>query len=106
MNVKPEILSLFKTSQAVSLIKGKSHFLARQPMKTGDKVKIEEYEEEKINYEKKVMKLEQEIDRLQSKWQDLIDINEEDSINAEKLDKLYQLGLIDEHGDPIDSDMK
>ena len=106
MNVKPEFLTLFKTSQVISLFKGKSHFLARQPKKTNDKIKIEEYEEEKLSYDKKVLKLEQEIDRLHGKCQDLIDINEADSINAEKLDKLYQLGLIDENGNPIDNDMK
>ena len=106
VNVKPEFLTLFKTSQAISLFKGKSHFLARQPKKTNDKIKIEEYEEEKLSYDKKVLKLEQEIDRLHGKCQDLIDINEADSINAEKLDKLYQLGLIDENGNPIDNDMK
>ena len=55
---------------------------------------------------KRIMRLEQEIDRLQSKCKDLIDINEEDSMNTEKLDKLYQFNLIDEHNSPIDNDMK
>ena len=58
VNVKPEFLSLFETSQAVSLTKGKSNYLARQPMKASDKVKIKKFEVENINYEKKVMRLE------------------------------------------------
>ena len=106
VNVRPEFLSLFKNSQSVSLSKGKSHFLARLPRKTNDQLRIDEYEEEKIYFEKKVARLEQEIDRLNDKCQDLIDINEADSVNAEKLDKLYQLGMIDENGNPVDNDMK
>ena len=49
IRVKPEFLDIFKSSQSVSTIKGKSHFLTRNPKITKDKISISILNEEKRN---------------------------------------------------------
>ena len=105
VNVKQEFLNLFQNSQAVSLSKGKSHFLARLSKKSKNQSKLDEYEEEKRINDDKIIRLEKEIDRLKDKCQALIEADKNNDINAEKLDKLYQFGLIDEDGNLIENDM-
>ena len=105
VKVKPEFLNIFKNSQSVSLQKGKSHFLARLPKKPKYQEQIDQHEEEVKHYEVKMIKLEQEIDRLKATMQDMIDIGHEDSLNTDKLGKLYELGIIDKEGNPINRDM-
>ena len=36
LSVKPETLDIFKSSQAISIVSGKSHFLTRDPKATKD----------------------------------------------------------------------
>ena len=40
MKVKPEILNIFKESQSVSIVSGRSHYLTRDPKTTKDKIEI------------------------------------------------------------------
>ena len=49
IRVKPEFLDIFKSSQSVSTIKGKPHFLTRNPKITKDKISISILNEEKRN---------------------------------------------------------
>ena len=63
------------------------------------------HEEEVKHYEVKMIKFEQEIDRLKATIQDIIDIGHEDSLNTDKLGKLYELGTIDKEGNKINRDM-
>ena len=45
-NIMPQFVNIFKTSNSVSLHKGKSHFLIRQSQKTKLQAKLEKIEEE------------------------------------------------------------
>ena len=46
---KLEFIEIFKNSQSISSMKGKSHFLARMPMLSRDQLKVKQLEEEKLN---------------------------------------------------------
>ena len=61
VNVKQEFFNFFQNSQAVSLSKGKSHFLARLLKKSNDQSKLDEYEEEKIFTDDKIIRLEKKL---------------------------------------------
>ena len=67
VSAKKEFIEIFKNSQSISSVKGKSHFLARVPKPTKDQMKVRQLEEDKINseYKAKVFKL--EIDELKLK---------------------------------------
>ena len=106
MSVKSEFLSLFKNSQSVSLATGKSHFLARLPKKTNDQKKIDDYEEEKKKSDNKARQLEDEIDQLHDKIKEMTELRALYYENADKLDKLYQLGIIDDNRNYINNDMR
>ena len=47
ITANPEIINIFRKSNAVSVVKGKFHFLAGVPKLTYDKIKITKLEEEK-----------------------------------------------------------
>ena len=106
LSVKPEFLSLFKNSQSASLAKKKSHFFARLPKKTNDQKKIDDYEEEKKKSDNKARQLEDEIDQLHDKVKEMTELRALYDENADKLDKLYQLGIIDDNGNYINNDMR
>ena len=57
VNVKQKFLNLFQNSQAVSLSKGKSNFLARLPKKSKNQSKLDEYEEEQRINDDKIIRL-------------------------------------------------
>ena len=65
------------------------------PKKTKYQEQIDQYEEDVKHCEVKMIKLEQEIDRLKATIQDMIDIGHEDSLNTDKLGKLCELGIIE-----------
>ena len=100
-NIMPQFVNIFKTSNSVSLHKGKSHFLIRQPQKTKLQAKLEKIEEEKSNSDKRMSVCIRKLDELCAKIKELEEkqIDYDDNIN--KLSKLYQLGLIDEEGNPM-----
>ena len=50
INAKPEFIDIFRKSQAVSVMKGRSHFLTRKPRVTKDKQMIKALEEQKEGY--------------------------------------------------------
>ena len=50
INAKPEFIDIFRKSQAVSVMKRRSHFLTRKPRVTKDKQMIKALEEEKEGY--------------------------------------------------------
>ena len=68
------------------------------PKKIKYQEQIDQHEEEMKIYEVEMIKLEQEIDRLKATMQDMIDIGYEDSLNTDKFEKLYELGIIDKEG--------
>ena len=68
-------------------------------------MQIDQHEEEVKHYEMKMIKIEQEIDRLKATMQDMVDIGHKDSLNTDKLGKLFELGIIDKEGDLISRDM-
>ena len=62
--------------------------MIRVTKKRYDYIKIEYYLEEKTNW-LKIKKLEQELDELNNKQEEIIEINDLDNKNAQKVDKLY-----------------
>ena len=58
IKVKSGILGIFKSSQAVSIVKGKSHFFSRDPKSTKDQLEIKLLKEKK-----EVMKRSEEFKR-------------------------------------------
>ena len=105
IQAKPEFISIFRKSQAVSSMKGRSHFLARMPKISKDRQMILDLEEEKEVHDSKVKKLIDEIDDLRNKIQQLEDNQTDNEENINKLSNLYELGLIDENGQPISNRM-
>ena len=106
VSAKKEFIEIFKNSQSISSVKGKSHFLARVPKPTKDQMKVRQLEEDKINseYKAKVFKL--EIDELKTKMKKLEDQQKDADENIDKLSKLYDLGIIDENGELISNRME
>ena len=86
-------------------MKGRSHFLARMPKISKDRQMILDLEEEKEVHDSKVKKLIDEIDDLRNKIQQLEDNQIDNEENINKLSNLYELGLIDENGQPISNRM-
>ena len=105
IQAKPEFISIFRKSQAVSSMKGRSHFLARMPKISKDRQMILDLEKEKEVHDSKVKKLIDEIDDLRNKIQQLEDNQTDNEENINKLSNLYELGLIDENGQPISNRM-
>ena len=90
-----EFVNIFRRSQAVSTMKGKSHFLVRVPKENKDKTIVKKFEEEKSQNESKIKSLNKEIDNLKFKLQVLEDYQRDNDDNMEKLSNLYKLGIID-----------
>ena len=106
IKVKPEILGVFKLSQAVSIVKEKSHFLTRDPKSTKDQLEIKLLKEEKKEVMKRSEEFEREIEHLKDKLIKLEDIERENYENMEKLSKLYEAGIIKEEGNYINNKME
>ena len=98
-------MNIFKSSQSISSIKGKSHFLARMPKPTKDKIRIQMLEEEKKEVVAKAKDTETELHELKLKLDGLQHDQQLTNENAEKLSKLFELEIINERGDPINNDM-
>ena len=105
IRAKPEFINIFRKSQAVSTMRGKSHYLVRVPKLSKDKQYIEELEEIKQETDNRVQSLNEEIEVLRRKIGQLEDeqINSQD--NLEKLSNLFKLGIIDSDGMPITNEM-
>ena len=67
ITAKHEFINIFRKSNAVSTVKGKSHFLARVPKLTNDKIKIAKLAEEKKEELDKKLDAYGEIRRLKNK---------------------------------------
>ena len=105
IHVKSEFIDIFNNSQSISTMKGKSHFLARAPKKIKDQLKVEKVEEERKEAFSKVEELKRNLESLKFKMEEYKVKQRDADINTDKLSKLYELGLIDENGDPINNDM-
>ena len=105
IKVKPEFEDLFMKSNAVSAIKGKSHFLTRNPKQNKNQQIIENLEEEKRNNDLKADSLYKEINELQSKIKEFENLQRESNQSAEKLNELYILEIIDEEGFVVNNRM-
>ena len=105
IKVKPEFENLFIKSKTVSTMMGKSHFLTRNPRQNKSMQIIENLEEEKRNNDSKADSLYKEINELQSKIKEFENLQRESDQNAEKLNELYKLGIIDEEGFVVNNRM-
>ena len=106
IRVKPEFLDIFKSSQSVSTIKGKSHFLTRNPKITKDKISISILNEEKKELERRSDAFQNEVKQLKNKLSRLEEIEKENEDNLDKLSKLYDAGIINEEGYYINNRME
>ena len=105
IKVKNEFIDIFRKSQAVSVMKGRSYFLTRMPRVTKDKQMIKALEEQKEGCNSKIIGLIKEIDSLREKIQQLEDSQLDNEKNVERLSNLYELGIIDENGNPTNDKM-
>ena len=103
--MKPEILEIFKSSQAVSIVSGKSHFLNRHPKTTKDQIEIKILNKEKKEMERRSEEFKREIEHLKDKLSHLEDVERENEENIEKLGKLFDAGIINEDGNFVTNDM-
>ena len=105
ISARPEFIEIFRNSQSISTMKGKSHFLVRTPKPTKAQVKMNKLEEEKKEAYTKATLMQRDLDSLKLKIKEFEFNQRESDMNADKLSKLYDLGLIDENGDPINNSM-
>ena len=105
-NVLPEFVSIFKSSNSVSLQKGKSHFLIRNPKETKQQMRLKEIEEEKVTTDRKLNACIKKLDEFASKIKELEEKQTDYDENIEKLAKLYELGVIDDQGNFINDKME
>ena len=89
----------------ISTLKGKSHFLARTPKQTKNQIKINQLEEKKEDAYPKVTLIQRDLDSLLLKIKELESNQRDADNNADKLSKLYELGLIYANGDQINNSM-
>ena len=106
IKVKPEFLDIFRSSQAISTICGKSHFLARDPKVDKAQRRINELKEEKKEIEDKNDDFRLKIINLQDKLAKLESIERENEDNIDKLSRLYEAGIINEDGEYINNRME
>ena len=102
LNVRaiPEIVDIIKKSRAVSICKGKSHFLLRSVVKRKSKKQAELEEKKEKEQREYVSELKYKLDEMKGKIQQYELENEEAIENREKLSRLYELGVINSDGDP------
>ena len=89
--VNREFIDVFKNSQSISTMKGKSHFLSREPKKTKDQLKIDKIEEEKEKAHSKIDVMKRDLQLLKLKMKEYVLKQREADINTDKLAKLYKL---------------
>ena len=106
ISIKPEFIQIFKNSQAISTMNGKSHYLTRAPKKTKEQLKIIKYEEQKEETNRNTEMILEELQSLKTKIKDFELRQDDADQNSDKLARLYDLGLIDANGDPINSEIK
>ena len=105
IGAKQKFIEIFKRPQAISTMKGKSHFLTRMSKLTKDQQRLKELEEEKNIAESKTKLLKRELDGLRDKITYIESIQGDADENIEKLGKLYKIRIIHENGEPINIDM-
>ena len=89
----PEFVNIFRRFQAVSTMKGKSHFIVRIPKENKDKNIVKKFEEkeEKSQNESKIKSLNKEIDNLKFKLQELEDFQRDNDDNMENYQTFINL---------------
>ena len=101
-----EFIDIFRASKAVSLEKGKSHYLARKPKESKQHLFLEKAEEEDKESNRTIKLLKLKKSELNSKIEDIEGKLSDNEDYTEKISKLYNLGIIDESGNPINNDMR
>ena len=91
---------------SVSIEKGKSYFLARAPRKYKQQIKLEKSEEQKKEDDSIIQLLKSKIVQLNTKLDEFENKNLENEDYSDKMSKLYELGIIDEEGNPNSYEMK
>ena len=99
-------IDIFKASKWISMEKEKSYFLARAPQKSLQQLKIEKYQKEKIDDSDLINNLRNKINDLNSKLDEFEKKQQLNEDYTDKMSRLYDLGIIDEDGNPISSEMK
>ena len=103
MKIKPEFLSILKSSQAVSAVSGKSDFLTRDSKATHVQKDITELKEERKEIVRNSEGFKHEIILLKYKLIKLESIERDHADNLEKLSKLYAARIINEVNEYIDN---
>ena len=67
ISVQPEFIKIFKKSNYISTVYGKSHFLARMPKSTKDKLRIKGLEEERKKFNERDKDIENQFAELNDK---------------------------------------
>ena len=101
-----EFIDIFRASKAVSLVKGKIHYLARKPKESKQHLLLEKTEEEIKESNRLIKLLKLKISELNSKIKDIEGKFSKNEDYTEKMSKIYDLDIIDESGYPISNDMK
>ena len=86
--------------------KRKSYFLARASQKSLQQLKIEKYQKEKKDDSDLINNLRNKINDLNSKLDEFEKKQQLNEDYTDKMSRLYDLGIIDEDGNPISSEMK
>ena len=105
INAKKEFIDIFKSSQSISTLKGKSHFLVRAPKQTKEQLTIQKLTKENEDIISKTFAMKRELDILKNKLIDYDELDKQADLNARRLKRLLEMGLIDENADPVNNDM-
>ena len=107
MSVKVEFVDLFRNSQWISTIKGKSNFFFTKSSKpNNEQIKIKNIEEEKKEITLKSISLNRETKFIQVQIDKLEGMQRDHEENLDKLSNLYSLGVIDEDGNLVNNKME
>ena len=106
ISAKKEFVEIFKSSKSLSLEQRKSYFLARAPKVNKYLSKIDKMEKERNEDDQLQLKLRGKIDSLNSKIKEFEAKQQDYDDYTEKMSRLYELGMIDEDGNPVNNEMK
>ena len=105
VSVNEEFIDIFKNSQSISTLKGKSHFLVRAPKQTKDQLMIQKLTLKNEDISSKTAAIKRELDILKNKVADYDELEKQADLNANRLKRLLGMGLIDENADPVNNEM-
>ena len=102
-HILPQFTKMFKESNSISVEKGKSNFFARKVNKPREFVLLKERTVAQKQAERKIKVLEEKIFHMEKEIEKHENVEEAEG-NRNKLERLYDLELIDSDGNPRDND--